>query len=85
MNLFNVKEIKALLNKYGFHFSKSLGQNFLTAKWVTEQMIQCSGIDNNTGVLEIGPGIGALTKELSSAAAKNSTTFIHNNNEISLG
>ncbi|NLO48150.1 MAG: 16S rRNA (adenine(1518)-N(6)/adenine(1519)-N(6))-dimethyltransferase RsmA [Clostridiales bacterium] len=70
MNLYDVKEIKALLNKYGFHFSKSLGQNFLTAKWVTEQMIRCSGIDDNTGVLEIGPGIGALTKELSLTASK---------------
>ncbi len=69
MDLYNINEIKALLYKYGFHFSKSLGQNFLTAKWATEQMILCSGIGKDAGVLEIGPGVGVLTKELSAAAS----------------
>jgi 16S rRNA (adenine1518-N6/adenine1519-N6)-dimethyltransferase len=47
-----------------------MGQNFLTASWVPERIAKESGADKNTGVLEIGPGIGALTRELASLAAK---------------
>jgi 16S rRNA (adenine1518-N6/adenine1519-N6)-dimethyltransferase len=68
MNLYDVQVIKPLLQKYGFHFSKALGQNFLIAGWVTKKMVECAGIDRNSGVLEIGPGIGVLTKELAEAA-----------------
>ena len=70
MNLTDINEIKALLDRHGFRFSKSLGQNFLTAAWVPEQIADSADIDKNTGVLEIGPGIGCLTKQLSARAGK---------------
>ena len=56
--------IRALLEKYGFHFSKAKGQNFLTQRWVPQRIAQEAGIDRSTGVLEIGPGFGPLTQEL---------------------
>lgn len=65
MDLCNYREIRELLTQYGFNFSKSLGQNFLTASWVPERIALESGINKNCGVLEIGPGIGCLTAQLS--------------------
>ena len=56
--------------RHGFRFSKSLGQNFLVASWVPRDIADSAGLDENTGVLEIGPGIGCLTKELSLRAGK---------------
>lgn len=56
--------IRELLAKYGFHFSKSKGQNFLTQRWVPERIAEASGIDRGCGVVEIGPGFGPLTQEL---------------------
>jgi 16S rRNA (adenine1518-N6/adenine1519-N6)-dimethyltransferase len=70
MDLFNVRDIERLLNKYGFRFSKSMGQNFLLDAEVPEKIAAGSGIDESFGVLEIGPGIGALTGALSRRAAK---------------
>ncbi len=70
MNLTNINEIKELLGRHGFHFSKSLGQNFLTAAWVPEDIAASALIDDNTGVLEVGPGIGCLTEQLSMRAGK---------------
>lgn len=70
MNLTNINEIKDLLSRHGFRFSKSMGQNFLTASWVPEQIADYSNLDENTGVLEVGPGIGCLTEQLSMQAGK---------------
>ncbi len=70
MELTNYNEITALLNRHGFRFSKSMGQNFLTARWVPEEIAEGAMIDENTGVLEVGPGIGCLTAELSQRAGK---------------
>ena len=70
MNLTDYSEIKALLARHGFRFSKSLGQNFLIADWVPRQIAESAGLDEQTGVLEIGPGIGCLTAELSERAGK---------------
>lgn len=70
MELTNINEIKDLLAKNGFHFSKSLGQNFLTAAWVPEDIAESAGLDANTGVLEVGPGVGCLTVELAKRAGK---------------
>ncbi len=70
MELTKLDVILPLLERHGFHFSKSLGQNFLIRSWVPERILQESGIDENCGVLEIGPGIGVLTQELCSAAGK---------------
>ncbi len=70
MKLHDLTEIRPLLERHGFHFSKSMGQNFLIQEWVPKRILQVSGIDRETGVLEIGPGIGVLTQELCSAAGK---------------
>ena len=66
----NTQVMKPLLEKYGFHFSKAKGQNFLTASWVPEQIAEQSGVDQTVGVLEIGPGIGPLTQQLCLRAQK---------------
>ncbi len=60
-----MNEIKALLARHGFHFSKSMGQNFLIQSWVPREIAKASGAGPGAGVLEIGPGIGPLTRELS--------------------
>lgn len=70
MNLTDINDIKELLGRHGFRFSKSLGQNFLTASWVPEQIADEAMLDGNTGVLEVGPGIGCLTEQLSMRAGK---------------
>ncbi len=70
MNLFSIKEIKELLNRHGFRFSKSLGQNFLTEAHVCESIVSCSEIGSDDVVLEIGPGIGSLTSELARSASR---------------
>ena len=70
MNLCDRNEIQELLQRHGFRFSKSMGQNFLIESWVPEDIAAASGADRQTGVLEIGPGIGVLTKELAKRAAK---------------
>ena len=70
MNLTNINEIKALLGRHGFHFSKSMGQNFLIESWVPHDIAEAAGLDENCGVLEIGPGIGPLTQQLALRAGK---------------
>ena len=70
MDLCNITDIKALLARHGFHFSKSKGQNFLTASWVPQRIAEEADIDDTCGVLEVGPGIGPLTRELSRRAKK---------------
>ena len=70
MNLTNLADIRALLARHDFRFSKSLGQNFLTAAWVPADIADASGADEHTGVLEVGPGIGVLTYELSQVSKK---------------
>lgn len=68
MDLCDLSQIKALLARHGFRFSKSLGQNFLTADWVPQEIAAASGAAPGTGVLEIGPGIGPLTVQLAKRA-----------------
>lgn len=70
MDLTNIHQIRELLNRHGFRFSKSMGQNFLTAGWVPEQIAEGALLDRSTGVLEVGPGVGCLTAELSKRAGK---------------
>ena len=68
MDLCNINDIKALLARHGFHFSKAKGQNFLTQSWVPQNIVLEAGIDGTCGVLEVGPGIGPLTAELAKRA-----------------
>lgn len=70
MDLCNRNDIQALLQRHGFHFSKAMGQNFLIEGWVPRDIAAASGADEHTGVLEIGPGIGPLTRELARRAGK---------------
>lgn len=70
MNLCDINVIKPLLQKHGFHFSKSKGQNFLTQSWVPREIAEGAGIDETCGVLEVGPGIGPLTQALCENAAR---------------
>ena len=70
MDLCNPKEIKALLGRHGFRFSKQMGQNFLIQPLVPRQTAEASGAGPGIGVLEIGPGIGPLTAELAQRAGK---------------
>lgn len=70
MDLYDIQTIKKILSRHGFSFSKALGQNFLIDPEVCPAMAQTLGADENTGVLEIGPGIGVLTKELCLVAGK---------------
>lgn len=70
MGLCDINEIRAILGRHGFHFSKSLGQNFLTEQWVPEQIAAYCGVDKNSCALEVGPGMGCLTVELSKLAHK---------------
>lgn len=70
MDLCDITQIKALLARHGFRFSKSMGQNFLIESWVPQDIAQASGAGPGKGVLEVGPGIGPLTLELSRLADK---------------
>ncbi len=70
MDLCNINDIKALLSRHGFHFSKSMGQNFLIDPSIPEKIVALSNIDDSCGVVEIGPGIGSLTASLAVRAKK---------------
>ena len=66
----NIHEIKDVLGRHGFHFSKAKGQNFLTQAWVPERIALEAGVDRDCGVLEVGPGVGPLTDQLTRRAGK---------------
>ena len=70
MELSNIGNIKAILSKHGFTFSKSLGQNFLINPSVCPRMAEYGGAEKGVGVIEVGPGIGVLTCELAKRADK---------------
>ena len=70
INVCDIQVMKPMLAQHGFHFSKAKGQNFLISSWVPEQIALDSGVNENTGVLEIGPGIGPLTQQLCLRAGK---------------
>lgn len=69
MNLADINAVRSLLAKNGFTFKKSLGQNFLINPDVCPAMANAA-CDSETGVIEIGPGIGVLTRELAKTAKK---------------
>jgi len=70
IELASVAAIKEILYPEGFHFSKSMGQNFLVTPSVPERIAQTLPDDGSWGVLEVGPGLGALTDRLSLRAGK---------------
>ena len=69
-NLSDISVIRGVLERHGFNFSKALGQNFLINPSVCPRMAEYSLADKNTGVIEIGAGIGVLTAELAMIAKK---------------
>lgn len=70
MNLTDIRDVKALLARHGFRFSKSMGQNFLIAGWVPQSIAAAAHLNETCAVLEIGPGIGPLTQHLARQAGK---------------
>lgn len=70
MDLSDFGTIRAVLSRHGFQFSRSLGQNFIIDPSVCPKMAELCGAGKESGVLEVGPGVGVLTKELSARAAK---------------
>ena len=70
MDLCDLNCILPLLERHGFRFSKSLGQNFLTDPTVPPRIAEASGVGPEHGVLEIGPGVGCLTRELAARAGR---------------
>ena len=68
--LSDIGKIKEILNKYGFSFSKALGQNFLVNPSVCPRMAELGGAKKGVGVIEVGPGIGVLTCELAQRAER---------------
>lgn len=70
MELCDLRTIQDLLERHGFRFSRSMGQNFLIAPSIPRAIAESSRADSSCGVLEIGPGIGPLTAELARRAGK---------------
>lgn len=68
--LYSPKYVKEILGRYGFEFSKSLGQNFLIDGNIVRKISEIADITDKDCVLEIGPGIGTLTEELALNAKK---------------
>lgn len=66
----NKKILKQQMSKNNLHFNKALGQNFLTDEGILDDIIFSADLNENTNVLEIGPGAGALTKRLAPHAKK---------------
>lgn len=69
-NLTNLGTIREIMDRFGFTFSKSLGQNFIVNPSVCPRIAELGGAGPETGVLEIGAGFGVLTNELASRAKK---------------
>lgn len=69
-SLTDIAYVRDLLSRHGFSFSKKLGQNFLINPAVCPRMAASCGAGPEDGVLEIGPGVGVLTRELAAVAGK---------------
>ncbi len=69
-DLSDINVIKDVMSRHGFSFSKALGQNFIVDSTVCPRIAEEGGCDENTGVIEIGAGVGVLTAELAKRAKK---------------
>ena len=65
-----MQELRVILEKHGFHFKKQFGQNFISDTNLLRSIVDASGIDKNTTVVEIGCGAGTLTRALAESAKK---------------
>ncbi len=68
MKLTSPSTIKYIMEKYGFRFSKSLGQNFLISEFIIEDILDGAEISEEDYILEVGPGIGVMTKAMANRA-----------------
>ena len=68
--LTNLGTIRTIMDRFGFTFSKSLGQNFIVNPSVCPKIAELGGAESEVGVLEIGAGFGVLTNELAARAEK---------------
>ncbi len=68
--LTNLSYIKDLANRHNFAFQKNFGQNFIVNAGICPKIVEYAGVNENIGVIEIGTGIGVLTKELCKVAKK---------------
>lgn len=70
MRIADYSVTKAILDRHGFTFKKSFGQNFLTDSNILQKIVDTAELDREVNVIEIGPGIGALTEFLAERAAE---------------
>lgn len=70
MRIADYSVTKSVLERHGFTFKKSFGQNFLTDTNILQKIVDTAEIDKSVNVIEIGPGIGALTEFLAETAAE---------------
>ncbi len=70
MELCDYHQVRSLLERHGFRFSKARGQNFLVRGWVPRRIAETAGIGPDCGVLEVGPGVGPLTAALCERAGR---------------
>lgn len=68
--LANARDTAEIIRKYGFSVQKRFGQNFLIDEHVLDKIIDAAQIDKNDGVIEIGPGLGTMTRRLGELAGK---------------
>lgn len=66
----NLKRTRAIMQKYGLHAKKGYGQNFLTDAHVLQRIVDAADITDQDNVIEIGPGLGALTEQLAKQAGQ---------------
>ena len=64
------RRAEAVLHRHGFHFQKKYGQNFLTDPAVLADIVEAAGVTKEDAVLEVGPGMGTLTRQLARAAGR---------------
>ena len=70
MNLTDLETIQSILKKHKQNAKKGFGQNFLTNQVALDKIVEAPQIKDNEHILEIGPGLGVLTKELAKKAKK---------------
>ena len=63
-------ETRQLLRRYGLHARKGLGQHFLVDRGVLELVVETAALTSSDVVIEVGPGLGVLTKELAGQAGR---------------
>ena len=78
MDIATPSRTKEIIRKHGFSFKKSLGQNFLIDMNIMRRIVDAAELDEHTGALEIGPGIGALTEQLAKKASRVTAVEIDN-------